>query len=161
MIAVLQRVSGAGVDIDGVTVGRCGRGFMILLGVAVDDTEEDARLLADKISKLRIFTDENDKLNLSVNDINGSILVVPNFTLLASYRKGNRPDFLQSAPPTEAKRLFEYFCDYIEKIVPACERGVFGADMKVSLVNDGPITIPMDSKVLRKKHNLQNTEDIR
>ena len=150
MIAILQRVSEAQVTVEGKCAVKIGAGFLILLGVADGDTEEDAVLLADKISKLRVFTDENDKLNLSVNDIGGSVLVVPNFTLLASYRKGNRPDFMQSAPPAEANRLFEYFTSYISGIVPKCEKGVFGAHMEVSLINDGPITIPMDSNVLKK-----------
>ena len=151
MIAILQRVSRASVSVDGVTVARCGKGFLILLGVARGDGEEDCRLLADKISKLRVFQDENGRMNLSVCDVGGSLMVVPNFTLLASYRKGNRPDFLGSAPPETAEPLFEYFTDYISGLVPDTERGIFGADMKVDLLNDGPVTIAMDSNVLKKK----------
>ena len=153
MIAILQRVTEASVTIDGTVTASCGRGFMILLGVAKGDTERDAELLADKISKLRVFEDETDKMNLSVNDIGGGILVVPNFTLLASYRRGNRPDFMNSERPEEASRLFNYFCDYIGRVIPSVSRGTFGAHMHVSLVNDGPITIPMDSAVLKMPKN--------
>lgn len=150
MKAILQRISEGKVVIDGETVAECGHGLMILLGVADGDTEEDADLLSAKIVKLRIFADENDRMNLSVTDIGGGVMVVPNFTLLASYRKGNRPDYLQSAAPEEAKRLFEYFADRIAQEIPNTTRGVFGADMKVSITNDGPCTIPMDSDVLKQ-----------
>ncbi|MBQ7715867.1 MAG: D-tyrosyl-tRNA(Tyr) deacylase [Clostridia bacterium] len=151
MIAVLQRVSFAKVVTDGECVAECGKGFLILLGVASDDCEEDARLLAEKISKLRVFQDDAGKMNLSVNDVSGGAVVVPNFTLLASYKKGNRPDFFNSAPPRLSKPLFEYFTNYLKQLVPEVTAGVFGADMKVSLCNDGPVTIHMDSKVLSKK----------
>ena len=151
MIAVLQRVSRASVAVDGATVAECGKGFLVLLGVARGDSEEDCRLLADKIAKLRVFQDCDGKMNLSVTDVGGSIVVVPNFTLLASYRKGNRPDFFDSAPPDTAKPLFEYFTSYISEQVPGVGRGIFGADMKVDLLNDGPVTIVMDSNVLKKK----------
>ena len=151
MIAVLQRVSRASVTVDGEKVAACGAGFLVLLGVARDDGEEDCRLLADKISKLRVFQDGEGKMNLSVCDVSGSVIVVPNFTLLASYRKGNRPDFFGSAPPDVAKPLFEYFVSYISKLVPDVGCGIFGADMKVDLLNDGPVTITMDSSVLKKK----------
>lgn len=149
MIAVLQRIESASVVADGEAYSHCGKGFLILLGVSCEDDETDAKLLADKISKLRVFTDSEDKMNLSVNDINGSVMVVPNFTLLAGYRKGNRPDFIRSAKPDRANELFEYFCEYISGIVPSVARGKFQSDMKVSLVNDGPVTISMDSRVLR------------
>ena len=152
MIAVLQRVKEASVSIDGNKAAECRQGLLILLGVARGDGEEDARLLADKISKLRIFQDGAGKMNLSVNDVGGSVVVVPNFTLLASYRKGNRPDFFNSAPPEEAEPLFEFFSDYIATLVPGAGRGVFGADMKVSLINDGPVTITMDSNVLKGRN---------
>lgn len=150
MIAVLQRVKYASVTIDGTVAAECGAGFLILLGVARGDTEEDCRLLADKISKLRVFPDGDGKMNLSINDISGEVIVVPNFTLLASCRKGNRPDFFGSAPSDEAKALFEYFSDYLSGLVPSLGRGVFGADMKVELLNDGPVTINIDSSDLRK-----------
>lgn len=149
MIAVLQRIESASVTSDGMPYSRCGKGFLVLLGVSADDDEKDATLLADKISKLRVFEDSEERMNLSVNDIGGSVMVVPNFTLLAGYKKGNRPDFIRSAKPDRANELFEYFCNYIAGIVPNVERGKFQSDMKVSLVNDGPVTISMDSRVLR------------
>ncbi len=150
MITVLQRVANSRVDIDGKTVAAGKRGLLLLCGVEKGDTQTDAELLAEKILKCRIFTDENERMNLSVSDIGGDVVAVPNFTLLAAYRKGNRPDFMNSASPAEAKALFEYFCSYMsERIHTEC--GVFGADMKVSLLNDGPVTIVMDSRVLKKE----------
>lgn len=151
MRAVIQRVSGASVAVDGEVVGSCERGYLILLGVAEGDTEQDAELLCKKIAALRIFRDENDKMNLSVRDIDGEALVISQFTLLANYRHGNRPDFLASAKPDEAKRLYEYFTELLSRELRRVERGIFGADMKVSLTNDGPVTICMDSEVLKKK----------
>ena len=151
MKAVLQRVSEASVKVDGETVGQCGAGLMILLGVAKGDTEEDARLLAEKILKLRIFCDEQGKMNRSVVDMDGELLVISQFTLLANYSHGNRPDYLESAPPAEAKALYEYFTELVRGGVRHTGTGIFGADMKVSLVNDGPVTIVMDSEVLKKK----------
>ena len=151
MKAVLQRVKNASVAVDGEVVGKCGEGLMILLGVAQGDTEEDARLLATKICNLRIFTDENDKMNLSVKDIDGEALVISQFTLMANYRKGNRPDYLESAPPAEADRLYEYFKGLMVAELRHVGCGVFGAHMEVSLINNGPVTIVMDSEVLKKK----------
>ena len=151
MRAVIQRVSGASVAVDGEVVGSCERGYLILLGVAKGDTEQDAELLCKKIAALRIFRDENDKMNLSVRDIDGEALVISQFTLLANYRHGNRPDFLASAKPDEAKRLYEYFTELLSRELRRVECGIFGADMKVSLTNDGPVTICMDSEVLKKK----------
>jgi D-tyrosyl-tRNA(Tyr) deacylase len=148
MIAVLQRVTEASVTIDGSVKGKIDNGLLILLGVKEGDTERDVTLLADKISKLRIFSDENGKMNLSVKDTEGSALVISNFTLMANYKKGNRPDYMGGAKPQEANRLYTYFCDYLSTLIPT-ERGKFGADMKVSLLNDGPVTIVMDSEVLR------------
>ena len=148
MIAVLQRVSRASVTVDKDTCGSIENGLLILLGVKNGDTEKDATLLADKISKLRIFSDENGKMNLSVRDVEGKALVISNFTLLANYKKGNRPDYMNGAKPDEANRLYEYFCDYISALVPT-ERGIFGADMKVELLNDGPVTIEIDTKDLK------------
>ncbi len=149
MIAVLQKVKSASVIADGEPWSKIGAGFLILLGVSGEDTEEDAKLLADKISKLRVFEDEDDKMNLSVNDVGGEIMVVPNFTLLASYKKGNRPAFVFSAEPGRAETLYDYFCDYITGLVPGVARGKFRSHMEVSLINDGPVTIPLDSRVLR------------
>jgi len=151
MKAVLQRVKEASVRVDGETVGKCGEGLMILLGVANGDTEEDARLLATKICNLRIFTDENDKMNLSVKNIDGEALVISQFTLMANYKHGNRPDYLESAPPEEADRLYEYFKSLMSTELKHVGSGVFGAHMEVSLINNGPVTIVMDSEVLKKK----------
>ena len=151
MKAVIQRVSEASVAVDGKTVGSCQRGYLILLGVAQGDTEIDAELLCKKIAALRIFRDENDKMNLSIRDIDGEALVISQFTLLANYRHGNRPDFLASAKPEEANRLYEYFTELLSRELRRVEHGIFGADMKVSLTNDGPVTICMDSEVLKKK----------
>ena len=151
MKAVIQRVSSASVAVDGKIVGSCERGYLILLGVAIGDSEEDAELLCKKIAALRIFRDENDKMNLSIRDIDGEALVISQFTLLANYRHGNRPDFLESAKPDEANRLYEYFKSLLSRELRRVECGIFGADMKVSLTNDGPVTICMDSEVLKKK----------
>ena len=151
MRAVIQRVSSASVEVDGKIVGSCQRGYLILLGVADGDTELDAELLCKKIAALRIFRDENDKMNLSIRDIDGEALVISQFTLLANYRHGNRPDFLASAKPDEANRLYEYFKTLLAEERRRVECGIFGADMKVSLTNDGPVTICMDSEVLKKK----------
>ncbi len=148
MKAVIQRVSQARVEVDGEVTGTCGRGLMILLGVAAGDTEDDMDRLLAKIVKLRIFEDENGKMNRSVQDVNGEMLVVSQFTLLANYRHGNRPDFLQAAPPREAKRLYERFIEKASGMVSHVGHGRFGADMQVSLVNDGPVTIVMDSDIL-------------
>ena len=152
MIAVIQRVKRASVVIDGNEAGKCGHGLMILLGVAEGDTRLDADAMAAKISKLRIFCDENDKMNLSVKDVDGEMLVVSNFTLLANYAKGNRPDYLNSAAPNVANELYEYFVSLVKNEVKHVGTGVFGADMEVTIVNDGPVTIVMDSKVLLAKN---------
>ena len=151
MKAVIQRVSEASVKVDGETVGSCGAGLMILLGVANGDNEEDARLLCNKICNLRIFCDENDKMNLSVKSIDGEALVISQFTLMANYKHGNRPDYLESAPPAEANRLYEYFKELMSAELKHVGCGVFGAHMEVSLINNGPVTIVMDSEVLKKK----------
>ena len=150
MIAVIQRVKHANVKIDGQIHGECKHGLMILLGVANGDDEEDARLLANKILKLRIFCDDNDKMNLSVKDVDGEALVISNFTLLANYKKGNRPDYLNAAAPNEADRLYSFFVELMRAELEHVGTGKFGADMAVSLLNDGPVTIVMDSQVLKK-----------
>lgn len=152
MIAVLQRVKRASVEVDGQIVGQCNQGLCVLLGVAKEDTEEDAIALVKKLVELRIFRDENDKMNLSLKDINGELLVVSNFTLLASYKKGRRPDYFGAASPEDAERLYEYFCELCEAEVSHVSRGIFGADMDLSIVNQGPVTIVMDSNVLLKKN---------
>ena len=146
MKAVIQRVARAAVTVDDQTVGSCEKGLMILLGVAEGDTELDAELLCRKIVNLRIFTDEAGKMNLSLKDIDGEMLVISQFTLLANYRHGNRPDFLASAKPDEANRLYEYFMSLAKKEIRRVEAGVFGAHMEVSLMNDGPVTICIDTK---------------
>ena len=123
----------------------------MLLGVSAEDTEEDAAALVRKLVDLRIFRDQDDKMNLSLKDVGGELLVVSNFTLLAAYKKGRRPDFIGAAPPAEANRLYEYFCELCQAEISHVARGVFGADMELSIINEGPVTIVMDSKVLLKK----------
>lgn len=149
MIAVIQRVQNSSVSIDGNIHGECSHGLMILLGVAKGDTEEDAKLLAAKISKLRIFCDDNGKMNLSVKDIDGEVLVVSQFTLLANYKKGNRPDYFGAAEPSVAIPLYELFVKLMRAEVKHVGTGVFGADMQVNILNDGPVTIVMDSNQLK------------
>ena len=151
MIAVLQRVKKADVSVDGSVCGSCEMGLSVLLGVADGDTESDAETLAEKIVNLRIFTDENDKMNLSLKDVDGEMLVVSNFTLLASYKKGKRPDYMGAASPTEANRLYEYFVALCRKQIRQVSCGVFGAHMEIQLSCDGPVTIVMDSRVLLNK----------
>lgn len=153
MIAVLQRINHAVVYADGVLSGSADRGLYILLGVEKDDTERDADLLCEKISKLRIFCDDAGKMNLSVKDVDGEVLVVSNFTLNANYAHGNRPDYFVGAAPDEANRLYEYFLEGMRARVRRCESGVFGADMRTEMSTDGPVTIVMNSKVLYTKRN--------
>jgi len=154
MIAVLQRAISASVTADGVPSGKCGKGFLILLGVLKEDTAADALLLAEKISKLRVFSDEDGKMNLSLKDVSGGALVVSNFTLGANYSHGNRPDFFESAPPSVAEPLYEEFSALLRERIGAVETGVFGADMQISLEADGPVTIVMDSEKLKKGKKL-------
>ena len=141
MRAVLTRVSSASVTIDGNVVGQIGKGFLILLGVGPNDTEKECRYLAEKALGLRIFTDENDKMNLSLLDIGGEALVISQFTLYGDCKKGKRPSFDKAGKPDFANMMYEKFLSYMRTIVPKVECGIFGADMKVSLVNDGPFTI--------------------
>ena len=150
MKAVLQRVIEASVVSDGVLTGSIGAGLYILLGVEKDDTENDALLLAEKISKLRIFCDENEKMNLSVKDVNGEALIVSNFTLNANYSHGNRPDYFSGADPQTAIRLYDHFVTLMKSRVRRVQTGVFGADMKTTMTTDGPVTIVMESKYLKK-----------
>ena len=149
MKAVIQRVSSAKVEVDGELIGSCGRGLLVLLGVAVGDTEADLDRMLQKMVKLRIFEDENGKMNRSVQDIDGEMLVVSQFTLLANYKHGNRPDYMGAAAPAEATRLYELFVEKAKAFVRRVEHGKFGADMQVSLCNDGPVTIVMESDVLK------------
>ena len=149
MKAVIQRVSHASVSVDKQIIGEIDGGLMILLGVAQGDTEQDLDRLLAKILKLRIFEDENGKMNKSVQDVGGGLLVVSQFTLLANYRHGNRPDFLGAAAPSDAERLYELFVERAQGQVSKVAHGCFGAHMEVSLCNDGPVTICMDSDVLK------------
>lgn len=151
MRIVLQRVSSASVEVDGNICGKIGTGYLVLLGAGQEDSEDDCRKLADKMTNLRIFSDENDKINLSLKDVGGELLIVSQFTLYADCRKGNRPNFIQAGKPDEAERLYEYFVQYCRDKGFTVETGIFGADMKVSLVNDGPFTICLDSEIFRDK----------
>lgn len=150
MKLVIQRVKEARVISDGMQTGQIGQGLQVLIGVMEGDTEAQASYLADKVARLRIFTDENDKLNLSVQDVDGGILVVSNFTLGGDCKKGNRPSFVAAAKPPLADQLYEYFVRCLrEKGIPV-ETGVFGAHMEISMVAWGPITILMDTKEMGK-----------
>ena len=151
MIAVLQRVNSAAVRVDGAVVGEIGKGLLLLLGVRRGDTAEDAERLAAKVAACRIFCDEAEKMNLSVSDVGGGVLVVSNFTLLADYSHGNRPSYFEAAAPAEADALYRYFADLLRPRVPHVATGEFGADMKISMEADGPVTIVMDSEVLKTK----------
>lgn len=150
MIAVIQIVKNAVIYADGEFSGECGKGLYILLGVEDGDTVTDADLLSQKIKKLRIFKDQNDKMNLSVLDISGDCAVVSNFTLCANYKHGNRPDYLKSAKPDIAKELYLYFITKMEEDIQHVAHGCFGADMQTQMLTDGPVTIVMDSSVLKK-----------
>ena len=147
MRAVIQRVKRAKVEVDGVTVGSVEKGFLVLLGVMDGDTEKEAEILAGKTAKLRIFEDENGKMNLSLTDVGGGALVVSQFTLCADVKKGNRPSFTPSAAPAEAERLYKYYMKCLKNEgVNDVSHGEFGADMQVTLTNDGPVTILFDSE---------------
>lgn len=150
MRAVLQRVSQASVTVEGEVVGRCGKGFMVLLGISPDDTEAEVERLWTKISRLRVFDDGEGKMNLSLSDIGGEVLVVSQFTLFADTRRGNRPSFVGAARPEIAIPLYERFCALAAADVAHVGRGIFGADMQVALVNDGPVTICLDTDELAK-----------
>lgn len=152
MKAVIQRVTRAKVTVDNEIVGEIGKGFLVLLGVMEGDTEEQMKLLAKKVSEIRIFEDENEKMNLSLSQVGGQVLVVSQFTLCADISKGRRPSFIQSAKPDTAKKLYEDFARELSLLgVEKVETGVFGADMAVELVNDGPVTIIMNTDEWEKK----------
>lgn len=144
MKIVIQRVERASVAVDGNICGRIGRGFLVLLGIGQDDTEKDCERLAAKMTGLRIFADENGKTNLSLKDVGGELLIISQFTLYADCRKGNRPNFLMAKAPDEANRLYEYFAELCRRDIAVVETGIFGADMKVDLLNDGPFTIILE-----------------
>ena len=148
MRVIVQRVQSSRVEIDGEVSGEIGQGLMVLLGIAEGDGQEQCDFLADKLVHLRIFTDEQEKMNLSLQDINGEMLIVSQFTLYASCKKGNRPSFTDAGSPAEAKRLYELFVSQARKDVPRVETGEFGAMMEVSLINDGPFTIWLDTDEL-------------
>ena len=146
MIAVLQRVSSASVSVDQSVVGKIEKGFLILLGVCDQDEESDALFLAEKISGFRVFADENQNMNLSLKDVNGSVLVVSQFTLCGSWRKGRRPSFTHAADPATGEKLYTFFVAALRQHNVPVEKGQFGAMMEVQLVNDGPVTFVLDSK---------------
>jgi len=149
MRACIQRVKRAAVRVEGELCGSIGQGMLVLLGVAADDVEDDARWLADKIATLRIFDDREGKMNLSLSEVGGSMLVVSQFTLLADCRRGRRPDFLGAAPPEKAEKLYQVFIQAVTKYGLPVEKGRFRHHMEVELINDGPVTLIIDS--LRKK----------
>ncbi len=144
MKLVIQRVERASVSVHGKVVGAIGTGYLVLLGVGAEDTEADCERLAAKMINLRIFADSDGKTNLSLKDVGGGLLIISQFTLYADCRKGNRPNFLLAKKADEAERLYEYFAEICRREVPEVETGVFGADMKVELVNDGPFTVILE-----------------
>lgn len=151
MKAVIQRVSKASVEVEGEIVGSCNQGYMVLLGAHESDSVSDVEILANKVVNLRVFCDENDKMNKSILDVDGEILAISQFTLCANVKKGNRPSFIEAMNPVTANEMYELFCQKLTELgVKRVEKGVFGADMKVSLVNDGPVTIIYDTEIWRK-----------
>lgn len=146
MKLLVQRVSSAQVDVDSKTVGKIKNGFLVLIGITHTDTTEIADYLVKKLCNLRVFNDENSKMNLSIKDVDGELLVVSQFTLYADCQHGNRPSFVNSAKPNMANELYEYFIKKCKKEVKNVEKGIFGADMKVSLLNDGPVTIMLEKE---------------
>jgi len=146
MRVVIQRVSEASVKVNNQIVGEIGKGLMLLIGVDESDENSDADWLVKKILDVRVFSDDEGKMNHSVKDINGEILCISQFTLISDYKKGNRPSYIKAARPEKAIPLFEYFKDEMKKSGLKTESGIFGADMKVSLINDGPVTLVFDSK---------------
>lgn len=141
---VIQRVIRASVTVEGERIAQIGKGYLVLIGIGREDSEADANRLVDKMVRLRIFEDENGKTNRSLSDVNGSLLLVSQFTLYADCKKGNRPSFTSSGAPEEAKRLYDYITARCRELVSDTQTGRFGADMKVELVNDGPFTIILE-----------------
>ncbi len=150
MRALVQRVSQASVAVDGAERGRIGQGLLVLLGVGQDDDEAAAAEVARKMLNLRIFEDQDGKMNRSVVDVAGAVLCISQFTLYGDVRRGNRPSFTAAAPPERAEALYQRFCDAVREGGVPCEQGVFGAHMNVSLVNDGPVTLMIDTDELRR-----------
>ena len=144
MKLLIQRVQNAEVSVEGEIVGKIGKGFLVLCGITHSDTEQEADYLAKKLCNLRVFEDENKKMNLSVKDVNGELLIVSQFTLYADCSSGNRPSFTNAAKPNEANKLYEYFIEKCKSYVLKVETGIFGADMQISLINDGPVTIMLE-----------------
>lgn len=144
MKVVIQRVLNAKVEVNNKITGQIGKGYLVLLGVGQEDTKQDAERIVNKMINLRIFSDENDKINLSIGDVDGELLIVSQFTLYADCRKGNRPNFINAAKPDKANELYEYFTDLCREKISVVQTGIFGADMKVSLVNDGPFTVILE-----------------
>lgn len=142
---VIQRVSHASVTVEGEVLGRIGKGFMVLIGIENSDTEAVADKMVTKMLNLRIFQDENDKMNLSIRDVNGGLLLISQFTLYADCKKGNRPSFVKAGKPDMANEMYEYIIEKCAEEISDVQRGEFGADMKVELLNDGPVTIVLDS----------------
>lgn len=145
MRAVVQRVTYSSVEVEGVIVGEINKGFNVLLGISKDDTEEDMKYIKDKIINLRVFSDENDKMNLSLLDIKGELLLISQFTLYGDARKGRRPNFMNALGGEEAKKFYDKFIEMMKETGLKVETGIFGADMKVGIKNDGPVTILLDS----------------
>lgn len=145
MRTVVQRVSSASVTVDGNVIGKINKGFLVLLGIKSTDTKQDVDYMVKKVINLRIFRDENDKMNLSLKDVNGELLIVSQFTLYGDASDGNRPSFIEAAKPDIAIPLYEYFISECKKQISVVQTGEFGADMKVELLNDGPVTIIMES----------------
>lgn len=145
---MIQRVLEANCQVDGNTTGEIKQGFCVFIGVSEEDTKEIADKMIKKLIGMRIFSDENDKINLSLKDVDGGLLLISQFTLYANCRKGNRPSFTEAGKPDLANELYEYIIQECKKEIPVVESGIFGADMKISLINDGPFTIVLDSKDL-------------
>lgn len=150
MKLVIQRVKHASVTVEGNVTGKIGKGFLVFIGIADSDTKEIADQYVKKLLNLRIFEDENGKTNLSLKDVNGALLLISQFTLYADCRKGNRPSFINAGAPDMAKALYEYMIEACRKEIPVVQTGIFGADMQVELLNDGPFTVVLDDRLFQK-----------
>lgn len=150
MKLVIQRVKHASVTVEGNVTGKIGKGFLVFIGIADSDTKEIADQYVKKLLNLRIFEDENGKTNLSLKDVNGELLLISQFTLYADCRKGNRPSFINAGAPDMARALYEYMIEACRKEIPVVQTGIFGADMQVELLNDGPFTVVLDDRLFQK-----------